>query len=72
MIPSGAVYIVSGITNMRKSIDGQSLIVADVLEMDPLSSACSYFAIVAEIKSNPSLGYQRILALLSSTRKRLL
>ncbi|MGD6737021.1 IS66 family insertion sequence element accessory protein TnpB [Photobacterium leiognathi subsp. mandapamensis] len=41
MIPSGAVYLVSGITDMRKSIDGLSLIVADVLEMDPLS--CAWF-----------------------------
>ncbi|WP_261875682.1 IS66 family insertion sequence element accessory protein TnpB [Vibrio celticus] len=43
MIPSGAVYLVSGITDMRKSIDGLSLIVADVLEMDPLSSAWFIF-----------------------------
>ncbi|WP_305816427.1 hypothetical protein [Photobacterium leiognathi] len=34
MIPSGAAYLVSGITDMRKSIDGLSLIAADVLEMD--------------------------------------
>ncbi len=39
MIPSGSIYLVSGITDMRKSIDGLSLIVADVLEMDPLSNA---------------------------------
>ncbi len=43
MIPSSAVYLVSGITDMRKSIDGLSLIVADVLEMDPLSSAWFIF-----------------------------
>ncbi len=43
MIPSGAIYLVSGITDMRKSIDGLSLIVADVLEMDPLSSAWFIF-----------------------------
>ncbi len=43
MIPSGAVYLVSGITDMRKSIDGLSLIVADVLEMDPLSNAWFIF-----------------------------
>ncbi|EGU33622.1 hypothetical protein [Vibrio scophthalmi] len=29
MIPSGAIYLVSGITDMRKSIDGLSLIVAE-------------------------------------------
>nr|WP_272876266.1 IS66 family insertion sequence element accessory protein TnpB [Vibrio anguillarum] len=29
--------MVSGITDMRKSIDGLSLIVADVLDMDPFS-----------------------------------
>ncbi|WP_390904197.1 IS66 family insertion sequence element accessory protein TnpB [Vibrio celticus] len=55
---------------MRKSIDGLSLIVADVLEMDPLSSAWFIFAIVAEIKSKFSLGHQRILALLSPIRER--
>jgi transposase len=43
MIPRGAIYLVSGITDMRKSIDGLSLIVADVLEMDPLSSAWFIF-----------------------------
>ncbi|MBF4311827.1 IS66 family insertion sequence hypothetical protein, partial [Vibrio anguillarum] len=31
--------MVSGITDMRKSIDGLSLIVADVLDMDPFSEA---------------------------------
>ncbi|MEZ8288849.1 IS66 family insertion sequence element accessory protein TnpB [Vibrio sp. 10N.237.312.B06] len=34
-MPSGTVYLVSGITDMRKSIDGLFLIVADVLEMGP-------------------------------------
>ncbi|HIF9268073.1 TPA: IS66 family insertion sequence element accessory protein TnpB [Photobacterium damselae] len=43
MIPSGAIYLLSGITDMRKSIDGLSLIVADELEMDPLSSAWFIF-----------------------------
>ncbi len=31
MIPRGAIYLVFGITDMRKAIDGLSLIVADVL-----------------------------------------
>lgn len=43
MIPSGAIYLVSGVTDMRKSIDGLSIIVADVLEMDPLSEAWFIF-----------------------------
>ena len=43
MIPRGAIYLVSGITDMRKSIDGLSLIVADVLEMDLLSSVWFIF-----------------------------
>ncbi|MBF4223195.1 transposase, partial [Vibrio anguillarum] len=35
--------MVSGITDMRKSIDGLSLIVADVLDMDPFSEAWFIF-----------------------------
>ncbi|MGR6859192.1 IS66 family insertion sequence element accessory protein TnpB [Aliivibrio salmonicida] len=34
MIQSGKVYLVVGVTDMRKSIDGLSLIVAETLEMD--------------------------------------
>ena len=31
------VYIAAGITDMRKSINGLSILVADQLELDPLS-----------------------------------
>ncbi|WP_083247993.1 IS66 family insertion sequence element accessory protein TnpB [Vibrio breoganii] len=37
MMPSGKVYLISGVTDMRKSIDGLSLIVAETLELDPFS-----------------------------------
>ena len=43
MTPTGNVYLVPGVTNMRKSIDGFSLIVADTLEMDPFSQAWFIF-----------------------------
>lgn len=43
MMPSGPVYLVSGVTDMRKSINGLSVIVADVLEMDPFSEAWFIF-----------------------------
>ncbi|PMO63177.1 transposase [Vibrio breoganii] len=43
MIPSGHVYLVSGVTDMRKSIDGLSLIVAETLEMDPFSESWFIF-----------------------------
>jgi len=43
MIPTGKVYLVSGVTDMRKSIDGLSLIVAETLEMDPFSEAWFIF-----------------------------
>ena len=34
---SARVYIAPGVTDMRKSINGLSLMVADKLELDPLS-----------------------------------
>ena len=43
MTPAAQVYLVTGITDMRKSIDGLSLIVADVLDMDPFSEAWFIF-----------------------------
>jgi len=43
MTPHKQVYLVTGHTDMRKSIDGLSLIVSDVLEMDPLSEAWFIF-----------------------------
>ena len=43
MTPSGKVFLVSGVTDMRKSIDGLSLIVAEQLEMDPFSEAWFIF-----------------------------
>ncbi|EPK4702890.1 IS66 family insertion sequence element accessory protein TnpB [Providencia stuartii] len=39
MIPTGKVFLISGVTDMRKSIDGLSLIVAETLEMDPFSES---------------------------------
>ncbi len=32
------VFLATGVTDMRKSIDGLSVLVVDVLEQDPLSS----------------------------------
>ncbi len=43
MTPSGKVYLISGVTDMRKSIDGLSLIVAETLEMDPFSESWFIF-----------------------------
>ena len=37
------VYLVTGFTDMRKSINGLSVIVADQLELDPLSQAWFVF-----------------------------
>ncbi|MEX6007076.1 IS66 family insertion sequence element accessory protein TnpB [Providencia vermicola] len=43
MIPTGKVFLISGVTDMRKSIDGLSLIVAETLEMDPFSESWFIF-----------------------------
>ncbi|ABS06772.1 MULTISPECIES: IS66 family insertion sequence element accessory protein TnpB [Shewanella] len=43
MTPSAQVYLVTGVTDMRKSIDGLSLIVAQHLEMDPFSESWFIF-----------------------------
>ena len=43
MTPSGELYLVTGVTDMRKSIDGLSMIVSDVLELNPLSRAWFIF-----------------------------
>ena len=43
MTPQGNIYLVTGHTDMRKSIDGLSLIVSDVLELNPLSNAWFIF-----------------------------
>ena len=43
MTSNKPIYLVTGHTDMRKSIDGLSLIVNDVLEMNPLSEACFIF-----------------------------
>ena len=40
---SGKVYLISGVTDMRKSIDGLSLIIAETLEMDPFSESWFIF-----------------------------
>ncbi len=43
MIPKGNIYLVSGATDMRKSIDGLSMIVSEVLELDPMSQVWFIF-----------------------------
>ena len=43
MIPGAEIYLVTGVTDMRKSIDGLSMIVADSLELNPLSQAWFIF-----------------------------
>ncbi|AZG35090.1 IS66 family insertion sequence element accessory protein TnpB [Shewanella psychromarinicola] len=43
MTPHKQIYLVTGHTDMRKAIDGLSLIVSDVLEMDPLNQAWFIF-----------------------------
>ena len=43
MISPTQVYLVTGVTDMRKSINGLSIIVADELELDPLSKAWFVF-----------------------------
>jgi transposase len=35
--PAAKVYLAAGVTDMRKSIDGLAVLVADVLGQDPLS-----------------------------------
>ncbi|XPP93265.1 IS66 family insertion sequence element accessory protein TnpB (plasmid) [Photobacterium leiognathi subsp. mandapamensis] len=60
--------MVSRITDMRKSIDGLSLIVADVLEMESLS--CAWFIFCNRGRDKIKIlfsGHQWFLALLSST-----
>lgn len=43
MTPRGEIYLVTGATDMRKSIDGLALIVSDVLELDPMSESWFIF-----------------------------
>jgi len=43
MNPQAEIYLITGHTDMRKSINGLSLIVSDALEMDPLSRAWFIF-----------------------------
>ena len=45
MNPQGEIYLITGHTDMRKSINGLSLIVSDVLEMDPLVMLGLFFVI---------------------------
>lgn len=56
MSPQGDIYLVTGHTDMRKSIDGLSLIVSEVLELNPLSSAWFIFVIASAIKSKFCFG----------------
>jgi transposase len=41
--PQGHVYLVGGVTDMRKSIDGLSLVVAEELELNPVGPHCFVF-----------------------------
>jgi transposase len=43
MISPQQVYLVTGFTDMRKSINGLSIIVAEQLELDPLNQAWYVF-----------------------------
>ncbi|MGB0899922.1 MAG: IS66 family insertion sequence element accessory protein TnpB [Psychrobium sp.] len=43
MISPTQVYLVTGFTDMRKSINGLSVIVGDQLELDPMSKAWFVF-----------------------------
>lgn len=43
MTPRGDIYLVTGVTDMRKSIDGLAMIVSDVLALDPMSQAWFIF-----------------------------
>ena len=43
MQPKNSVYLVTGVTDMRKSINGLSIIVSDSLSLDPLSQAWFVF-----------------------------
>ena len=43
MICPQQVYLVTGFTDMRKSINGLSIIVAEQLELDPLNQAWYVF-----------------------------
>ena len=36
-LPTVQVYLATGVTDMRKSINGLSILVAEHLELDPLS-----------------------------------
>jgi hypothetical protein len=49
MISSGKVYLISGVTDMRKSIDGLSLIVARLWRWVRSVNLGSFFAIALEI-----------------------
>ena len=43
MTPSGKIFLVSGVTDMRRTIDVLSLIVAEQLDIDPFSEAWFIF-----------------------------
>ncbi|MCX8566752.1 MAG: IS66 Orf2 like protein [Glomeribacter sp. 1016415] len=42
-VPQGHVYLVGGVTDMRKSIDGLALLVAEELELNPVCPNCFVF-----------------------------
>ena len=43
MINAKQVYLVTGVTDMRKSINGLSVIIAEQLDLDPMSQAWFVF-----------------------------
>ena len=43
LAPATRIYLVAGVTDMRKSIDGLAHIVPDSLQMDPLNDAWYIF-----------------------------
>ena len=61
-----SVYLVPGVTDMRKSIDGLSLIVSEVLELDPVfRKPICLLQPRAQQAQNSALANQWLLALLS-------
>jgi len=63
------VYIAPGVTDMRKSINGLSLLVADQLELDPLSGHLFAFCNRKRDMVKILLGPQRILSLAQASGK---
>ena len=58
------VYLATGATDMRKSIDGLAAIVSQSFELDPFDASLFVFCNKGREAQNTLLGAQRILALL--------